>query len=321
MRTNFTLKNDLSIALMALFVLLFASVSTFGQVKHTVTVTNYKFTPAEITIGIGDTVEWKNTQGNHNVNGTQTTYPTNTESFGNSVASGWTYKYVFKKAGKNDYRCDPHVGGGMVGKVEVKDLGIPDNGKYNVSINFSGMTPHVGQKLRLWVKEQGTGKEIGFKEIVVTAAFSVTVSGIELSHSYNVDFYSDHNGNGTYDAPPTDHAWRIELKSAIGDSYLNFAHNTNFTNIFPVTAISDFASAGFKVYPNPTSGIFYIENGNSSASDVNISVFDLTGKMKLTKVVKDQGRIPFDISNLNNGIYLVELKNNEYQTRLKLIKN
>jgi plastocyanin len=211
-------------------VLLF-SASVFGSVKHTVNVTNYKYTPAELQIAVGDTVEWKNTQGFHNVNGTTTTYPSNPESFGNSLGSGWTYKYVFKTAGKYDYQCDPHTGFNMYGKIEVKEAGGNEDGKYNLTINFTGMNPHVGQTLWLEVVEKGTGKEVARKEQIVTTQFSLVVSGIEMDHSYFVNFYSDHNKNGKYDAPPADHAWMMELNNVTGESTLNFAHNTSFTDI------------------------------------------------------------------------------------------
>ena len=127
--------------------LLFISVTAFGQVKHVINVTDFKFTPDELQISVGDTVEWKNTQGYHNINGIKATFPLNPESFGNSTGFNWTYKYVFKTAGKYDYHCDPHAENGMIGKVEVKETGGNNNGKYNLTVNFTGMTPHVGQTL------------------------------------------------------------------------------------------------------------------------------------------------------------------------------
>jgi hypothetical protein len=49
--------------------------------------------------------------------------------------------------------------------------------------------------------------------------------------SYMLDFWADLNGNGTYDAPPVDHAWRIMLAGTAQDSTIAFTHNTNFTDI------------------------------------------------------------------------------------------
>ena len=33
----------------------------------------------------------------------------------------WTYSYVFDLAGTYDYHCDPHLGIGMIGSVNVQD--------------------------------------------------------------------------------------------------------------------------------------------------------------------------------------------------------
>ncbi|MCB0402862.1 MAG: T9SS type A sorting domain-containing protein [Flavobacteriales bacterium] len=91
-----------------------------AQTKVTVSVAGTAFTPANVTINVGDTVEWINTSGTHNVNGTQATYASNPENFGNSLGSGWTYSHVFTTAGVNDYRCDAHFNFGMTGTVTVQ---------------------------------------------------------------------------------------------------------------------------------------------------------------------------------------------------------
>ena len=97
MKTSFTFRIRFAHQLLFLSALvLLISVTAFGQVKHVVNVTDFKFTPDELQISVGDTVEWKNTQGYHNVNGTKTTFPSNPESFGNSAGFNWSYKYVFK---------------------------------------------------------------------------------------------------------------------------------------------------------------------------------------------------------------------------------
>ena len=79
--------------------------ASIAQTSHMVDVTNNKFTPAEITINDGDTVIWTNSEGRHNVNGTTDKYPDNPESFGNDVATGWTFSHVFTEIGTNKYQC------------------------------------------------------------------------------------------------------------------------------------------------------------------------------------------------------------------------
>jgi len=198
-----------------------------AQTSHLVAVTNNIFTPKELTITAGDTVIWRNTQGSHNVNGNKSKFPNNPVSFGNAVASGWTFKFVFTVPGVYDYQCDPHAGFGMTGKVTV--LSNPNN--LSLTTAFSGMTPHVGETLWLSVSDTVSGEEISRIRAEVRESFSLKVQGLKQGHSYRIDFYTDHNGNGKYDVPPADHAWRLHANNITGDTQLNFTHNTNFTNI------------------------------------------------------------------------------------------
>ncbi|WP_167611509.1 plastocyanin/azurin family copper-binding protein [Maribellus sediminis] len=237
MKTIITLKSITRNAVVLLAVMI--AVIAQAQTKHVVGVTSNVFTPDELTISVGDTVEWQNTQGWHNVNGTQATFPNNPESFGNNQGSGWTYSYVFNTQGSYDYHCDPHAGLGMTGKIEV----IDSNAKQLLTINFMSMNPHVGQMMNLRVVEQGSMEEVYRTSTTVTADFMLNAEVLEVGKSYYIDFFADHNGNGMYDAPPTDHAWRLELNDTMGDTTLNFTHNTGFTDImWPYKLMLNFMS-------------------------------------------------------------------------------
>ncbi|MCS6934681.1 MAG: lamin tail domain-containing protein [Chitinophagales bacterium] len=78
---------------------------------HNITVSNFQFNPASLTIQAGDTVVWNCVSGCHNVNGSTTVYPANPVSFGSgSVACApWSYMFVFHTAGVYQYQCDPHA--------------------------------------------------------------------------------------------------------------------------------------------------------------------------------------------------------------------
>ena len=195
---------------------------------HEVLVSNGTFTPQDITIMLGDVIKWRQIEGSHNVNGNQDTYPDNPASFGNGPAApgDWLYYYQFTMPGKYDYQCDPHVQFGMVGKVTVMEL-LPDS----LTINFSGMTPHLGQNGWLLVRDSDTGEEIERSAGIIEESFTLKVLGIIAGHNYTVDIFADHNGNGHYDAPPADHAWRYEIENIAADEVLEFTHNTDFTDI------------------------------------------------------------------------------------------
>ncbi|HET6557109.1 MAG TPA: plastocyanin/azurin family copper-binding protein [Prolixibacteraceae bacterium] len=228
MKTTFTL-SIIRTFIITLIVAL-PAMNLAAQTSHQVTVTDGQFTPKDLIIEAGDTVIWTNTGTNaHNVNGTQTTFPTNPESFGNEVGLGWTYEYIFNTVGFYNYQCDPHAAFGMVGTVTVNQA---TEDTLKLMVNFTAMTPHVGQPLWLAVIDTTTHMEVGrVKHQVTTANFSLEVPGIEEGKGYHVDFWADHSGNGFYDVPPVDHAWRLVLDEVDGDEALDFVHNTNFTDI------------------------------------------------------------------------------------------
>lgn len=117
MKTNFTILSFRSFV--ATFVMALTTLSLSGQTTHNVSVIDFQFNPSTLNINVGDKVIWThNGNVNHNVNGTQTTYPTNPESFGNNVGVGWTYEYTFNTAGTYNYVCDPHAPN-MAGSVTV----------------------------------------------------------------------------------------------------------------------------------------------------------------------------------------------------------
>ncbi len=103
-----------------------------------------------------------------------------------------------------------------------------------ITLNFTGMTPHVGQMLEVRVRDiNQTGREVGrvLLNTIAQPDFSVTLPFVMPGRSYYLDFFADLNQNGQYDAPPTDHAWRMMIDEASGDEQVAFAHATNFTDI------------------------------------------------------------------------------------------
>lgn len=111
---------------------------SYGQATHDVTASGMTFSPNSLTIDLGDTVRWTNASGTHNVNGTTATFPSNPESFGNALGTGWVFKHKFTTAGTYAYRCDQHFGGGMVGTITVVDptAGLNENTDISSSISI-----------------------------------------------------------------------------------------------------------------------------------------------------------------------------------------
>ncbi|MFH1069711.1 MAG: FlgD immunoglobulin-like domain containing protein, partial [Candidatus Glassbacteria bacterium] len=129
-------------------------------------------------------------------------------------------------------------------------------GPFDLTVNFIGMTLHLGNKFELRVVDSTTGYVAGMTTIkaVASADFQVMLPMIlQAGRSYNVDFYADFNRNGMYDAPPVDHAWRMMVSSASADTTLSFTHNVNFTDI---------------MYPMPVCGCDLNQDGMVGMDDI-----------------------------------------------------
>ena len=110
------MKKKLSI----IFCAIIASFTVFAA-NHVVNTQGMAFAPSSLTINVGDSVTFNNTGGNHNVNGTLSTFPSNPQGFGNGSPSNniWSYTYIFTNAGTYNYQCDPHASMGMTGVITV----------------------------------------------------------------------------------------------------------------------------------------------------------------------------------------------------------
>jgi plastocyanin len=85
-----------------------------------------RFTPATVTIDVGQSVTWHNADnGDHNVQADDGSFKGGGDPINHEPApGGWTFTHTFNTAGTFRYFCKQHgdVGGvGMAGKVIVKD--------------------------------------------------------------------------------------------------------------------------------------------------------------------------------------------------------
>jgi len=78
------------------------------------------FTPAEITVKVGEKVTWKNTGGFHTVTGGDGAADPASPIGDKPLAdAGSTHEVTFDKAGTYPYFCQPHASLGMKGTVVV----------------------------------------------------------------------------------------------------------------------------------------------------------------------------------------------------------
>ena len=88
------------------------------------------------------------------------------------------------------------------------------------------------------------------------------------------------------------------------------------TDIEETTGISDNNKTKISIYPNPAHSTLSVKGFNSNAT---VRIFDVTGKNVMNKTVSVSSN-DINVSNLVNGVYVVELNNGSTTEFVKFIK-
>lgn len=65
------------------------------------------YSPQNLTIAVGDIVQWTNSSGSHNVNGSTQLFPGNPQGFSSGAVAGgaWNFSHTFTIPGVYNYHC------------------------------------------------------------------------------------------------------------------------------------------------------------------------------------------------------------------------
>lgn len=101
-----------------------------------------------------------------------------------------------------------------------------------ITLLFRDMEMHVGQAFDVRIIDETSGREIDRMSVpqIPGATFDLEIA-VPVGGTYLIDFFADVNGNGRYDAPPVDHAWRLRLADVEESQTLSFTHTLEFTDI------------------------------------------------------------------------------------------
>jgi Zn-dependent metalloprotease len=85
------------------------------------------------------------------------------------------------------------------------------------------------------------------------------------------------------------------------------------------TGVQSVVSGDPKFYPNPTTGLCWLELPNTQSS-TEVLITDVTGKVIDRVIVKDQRKIQFDLSKVARGVYVVKVITTDktYTSRITL---
>lgn len=129
-----------------------------------------------------------------------------------------------------------------------------------------------------------------------------TLLGIDKTSPYSFTWDSVTAGNYDITAKATDNFGAITTLSIVNISVID----TNATKITKYIKYPD-----VKVYPNPVNNQLTIEFNTLYNEKININVFDINGK--ILKSEKAIGLInKMDMSDLNNGLYMIKISANHF---------
>ncbi|NRA93414.1 MAG: T9SS type A sorting domain-containing protein, partial [Psychroserpens sp.] len=82
----------------------------------------------------------------------------------------------------------------------------------------------------------------------------------------------------------------------------------------------DFSFNSVKVYPNPTTNTLNISSNNSYGK-VTLRLVDINGRTVLETTRDFDAKIELDLSQLNDGIYILNINGSDFDYNTKVIKN
>jgi hypothetical protein len=104
------------------------------------------------------------------------------------------------------------------------------------------------------------------------------------------------------------------------DGYITMFDVSNFTAIGIVEHSIPVKSNSFILFPNPNSGSFTIQLNENIKESVNIQVFNTLGQnVYSVKNIRDKREIPLQLNSLKEGIYFVNLSNQNFNETVKFI--
>jgi len=139
---------------------------------------------------------------------------------------------------------------------------------------------------------------------------------VEDTDEDGLSFWANNDGGGTVRLREIGASWIKMFNSDFGSNIVHqftvgYAQNTSSTNLIDEWII----------FPNPTNSTIVVEGFSDEIN--KISVIDNLGKIVLKKETTNSGFISqkIDLSNLENGIYFIQITDSKNKVIKKVLKN
>ena len=165
----------------------------------------------------------------------------------------------------------------------------------------------------------GTGSPANDVQDWTTVGIPSTVAGvITLTLERNLENSDSKDLQLPYDT--TNSINLVGVKANSVTTTVAYPHPYVFkTGTFSTLGVEDFTLNATSIYPNPASGAFYIKT-KTNVSKVNL--YNQTGALVRTiKVTDDSKEVELSVSNVQAGVYFLELQNDSEKSWKKVIVN
>lgn len=158
----------------ALLVLLAAAAlaAPAGAATHDVTVRDFEFVPADLTIEVGDTVRWTNVEGSHNVVADDDSFSSGPVRSGN-----WVFERTFDAAGDVPYYCVLHGSAGGFGMAAIVRVTSGGAGDAAGNLRFAARNVNVSEGNTATLTVQRVGGDDGAVSVSFSTADGTAVAG------------------------------------------------------------------------------------------------------------------------------------------------
>jgi hypothetical protein len=145
-----------------------------------------------------------------------------------------------------------------------------------------------------------------------------------LTYPFALASATNNDGNHTITVPDIGVSSTTEARIMVeaNDNIFLAVNSTNFTIQESTASIDDESLAGFKLFPNPSTGNFKLQFNPSSSDLVELRVYDLSGRSVYVKDFTDvSGFFNQEVSlgNVAKGIYLLRVVNGGKLATRKLV--
>ncbi len=156
-------------------------------------------------------------------------------------------------------------------------------------------------------------------EACATGTIKITPCGVSILDGYKVDATNAPFHASVINCSTCNHGARtISSNPLVSGSEI-----IQFDSISPNSGFSNDTENSVRLYPNPNSGIFNIEFEGQNENQLSFIIEDINGKILLEKTDVSKSKyhlIQMNISNLNEGLYITKIVDNESKAILKGFK-